>query len=116
MLFFGLTAALWPLFEVAPEASGPITAVFLMGAVAMEVLIFRRDLKAGPITQTRLILYGTMGILVVVAGVAYLLGTTDGWLCDPDSAIQLHGIWHVASALAFGVFAETAFHPTSHVD
>ena len=54
--------------------------------------------------------------LLLVAGAAYLLGQTGGWLCEPTALIQLHGVWHVASALAFGVFAETAFHPGSHVE
>jgi hypothetical protein len=116
VLFFAITVALWPVFETWPEAGGPVTAVLLMGAVAAEAVVFRRDLKAGPITRSRLILYGVMGGLILIAGAAYLLGQTGRPLCDPLAAIQLHGVWHVASALAFGVFAETAFAPTSHID
>lgn len=115
VLFFAVTAALWPLFERFPGASGPVTALFLMGAVVSEIVVFRRDLKTGPISRTRLILYGVMGGLILVAGASYILGQTGGWLCSPNAFIQLHGLWHVASALAFGVFAETAFHPGSHV-
>lgn len=116
VLFFSVTAALWPLFEAFPDASGPVTAVFLMGAVVAEVVVFRRDLKAAPIPRSRLILYGIMGGLILIAGASYLLGQTGRPLCDPTGVVQLHGIWHIAGALAFGVFAETAFAPTSHVD
>ena len=115
-LFFVITAALWPLFVAFPQSSGAVTTLLLMGAVVAEVVIFRLDLKAGPITRSRLILYGVMGGLIAVAGLAYLLGQTGQALCDPTSLFQLHGIWHIASALAFGVFAETAFAPTSHVE
>jgi hypothetical protein len=116
VLFFGVTAALWPIFEAFPGAGGPVTALFLVVAVGAEVVVFRRDLKAGPIKRSRLILYSVMGVLILVAGVSYLLGQTGRPLCDPSAAVQLHGLWHIASALAFGVFAETAFAPTSHID
>ncbi len=116
VLFFVVIAALWPVFQAFPDASGPVTAVFLMGAVVAEIVVFRRDLKAGPISRSRLILYGLMGGLILIAGASYLLGQTGRPLCDPAGPIQLHGLWHIASALAFGVFAETAFAPTSHVD
>jgi multisubunit Na+/H+ antiporter MnhB subunit len=116
VLFFVITVALWPLFEAFPDAGGPVTAVFLMGAVVAEVIVFRRDLKAETIKRSRLILYGVMGGLILVAGTSYLLGQTGRPLCDPTGLVQLHGLWHIASALAFGVFAETAFAPTSHID
>jgi hypothetical protein len=45
--------------------------------------------------------------LVVVALAAYAAGRTGSPLCDPDSRIQLHAVWHVlvagsALALAWG--------------
>ena len=113
--FFGVSAALWPLFELVPDAAAPVTVVFFIAAVVMEIIVFRLDLKAGPISQTRLILYAVLGGLILLAGTSYLLGRTDAPLCDPQAFIQLHGVWHIASALAFGVFAETAFAPSSHV-
>ena len=42
---------------------------------------------------------------------AYVGGRTGSPLCDPDSSIQLHGVWHVltaASALAFAWAAAAA--------
>jgi hypothetical protein len=37
---------------------------------------------------------------VVVGGVLYVLGRTGGPLCAPDSLLQLHAGWHVATAVA----------------
>ncbi len=45
---------------------------------------------------------------LVVAGVAYGFGRSGSPLCDPDSVVQLHGAWHVLSALAVVVWADRA--------
>ncbi len=44
-----------------------------------------------------------------VAGLAYLFGRTGSPLCDPDSWLQLHGAWHIATAAAFVVVADLLF-------
>ncbi len=38
--------------------------------------------------------------VVAAAAAAWTLGRTGGALCDPDSVVQLHGVWHLLSALA----------------
>lgn len=41
------------------------------------------------------------GLLVLAAGAVslWLFGRTDSPLCDPDSILQLHGSWHIATAI-----------------
>ena len=34
-------------------------------------------------------------------------GRSGSPLCDPDSVVQLHGAWHVLSALAVVVWADS---------
>ena len=47
-----------------------------------------------------------MAGLGAAAGIAYVSGRTGARTCDPDSAWQWHGVWHVLSAAAFGVAGE----------
>ena len=47
-----------------------------------------------------------MAGLGAAAGIAYVAGRTGARTCDPDSAWQWHGVWHVLSAAAFGVAGE----------
>ncbi len=42
--------------------------------------------------------------VALLAGVSWLLGRTDGPACDPDGLLQFHGVWHVVSALVFGLW------------
>lgn len=44
------------------------------------------------------------GTLAGAALVAYLAGRTGGPLCDPGSRLQPHAAWHVAGALALGIW------------
>jgi len=39
-------------------------------------------------------------ITLAAGGAAWVLGRTDGPLCDPDSQLQLHAAWHALSAVA----------------
>jgi hypothetical protein len=43
-------------------------------------------------------------VALALGAAAWLLGRTDGALCDPDSPLQLHAAWHVLAALAAGAF------------
>jgi hypothetical protein len=47
--------------------------------------------------------------LLAAAAVADLLGRTGSPFCNPDSLLQLHGVWHVLSALAMAAWAGAAF-------
>jgi hypothetical protein len=45
-------------------------------------------------------------IALAAGGAAWVLGRTDGPLCDPDSPLQLHAAWHLLAALATLLFFE----------
>ena len=42
---------------------------------------------------------------LVVAVVLLVLGRTGNLLCDPESLVQGHGLWHVLGAVALGAYA-----------
>jgi hypothetical protein len=71
-----------------PGAANPVGVA--LAALAI-VLIVMRDRSVA-----------TLGPLVLVVAVAIIgrLGATGGPLCDPDSLLQPHGIWHLGAAVA----------------
>ena len=54
--------------------------------------------------------------ILIVGGVAIgalldALGRTDGALCDPDSPVQLHALWHVLTAFVLWLYGTAALGP-----
>lgn len=86
---------------VGPAASGALA----IAVVASEVFAYSEQRSRA----------GSKAIvgLVVVAGGAYLLGRTGSPLCNPDSPIQLHGLWHLLSAAALGSWGWMSLQPDS---
>lgn len=88
-----------------PTLTGAVTAVAVVlvtSAVVAEVAARRRE------PRLPLVFDGRLVALLVVAGVTYVLGRSGSPLCDPDSVVQLHGAWHVLSALALVMWADRA--------
>jgi hypothetical protein len=83
-----------------PGAVTTVAVVLVVSVVVAEAMARRRRLP--PVIDGRLV------ALVVVAGVTYVLGRSGSPLCDPDSVVQLHGAWHVLSALALVVWTDGA--------
>lgn len=79
-------AALGVLFAVAPGVADPVAVALVVVAAIVQV---RRD------PRSTLILLGTVGAL----GILGRLGATGGPLCDPESLLQPHGLWHVGAAV-----------------
>lgn len=82
---------------------GPVVGVVLaISAMASELLRFRsRPPNSDPRERDQEF---AMASVMVVAGAAYFLGRTGSALCDPDSPLQLHGLWHLLSAAAFAMW------------
>jgi hypothetical protein len=79
-----------------------VVAAALGGIVATTELIARR--RGLPRVWTVALL-----ALAAVAAVTWLAGRTDGALCDEQSWLQPHGLWHVLSALVLlGWFASAS--------
>lgn len=86
-----------------PTLTGAVTALaaVLLAVLALaEVAARRRRLPS--VFDARFI------ALLVLAGVMYGFGRSGSPLCDPDSVVQLHGAWHVLSALTLIVWADRA--------
>ncbi len=54
-------------------------------------------------------------VAFVIAPIAYGLGRTGSPLCDADGEVQLHGVWHVLTAVGFVVVGEILFRPPAKV-
>ncbi len=79
-----------------------VAVVLVVGVVVAEAVAQRREPRLPPVFDGRFV------AILVVAGVAYGFGRSGSPLCDPDSVVQLHGAWHVLSALALVVWADRA--------
>jgi hypothetical protein len=66
---------------------------FLVGVTVVSIVV---DLRHGASWQP------LVGPLVLLGSVAIIgrLGATGGPLCDPDSILQPHGLWHLGAAAA----------------
>lgn len=81
-------ALLGVVFAGAPLVADPV-AIALTGAALGLILIPSRSLEnLGPVA------------LLGVAAVVGRLGATGGPLCDPNSLLQAHAIWHIGAATA----------------
>ncbi len=126
----GAVAASGLAFALVPDASVPLLATLAALAVAAEVAVLRRGLRpwrtgAGSgrrggtglgrgapgsgrppgAGSGRLAAY-RLAVGSAATGAAFnLLGRTGGPLCDPDSLLQGHALWHVLTAVALGAWA-----------
>lgn len=88
------------LLAVAPSLSDPL--FIALTATALVVLV-RRDRSlatSGPLA------------LLVISSIVGRLGATGWPLCDPDSILQPHGLWHLGAAAAVTWWALAAPAPT----
>lgn len=93
-----LTAILVGLAAVAVPSIALLAGIpVAVAAVASEWMVRRRP-----------VLWASVVGVVAVGGILNLLGRTSGPLCDPTSLVQLHGAWHVFTALAFLLWARGA--------
>jgi peptidoglycan/LPS O-acetylase OafA/YrhL len=86
----------------------PIPLLILM-ALLLAMLRYRRAEVLLP-GRTRGRLVGLVAVSIVGL-VAYALGRTGSPLCDPESFAQLHGLWHLCTAIGFAIIGEMLFRP-----
>jgi len=79
--------AIGVVFAIAPTAADPIAVVLTVGAI---YLALSRDRSIRTLLP--------MALIGVTASIGRL-GATGNVLCDPDSLLQMHGIWHVGAAI-----------------
>ena len=75
------------LIAIAPVIADPMAVAFTVAAV---YFVLRRDHS-----------FRTLAPLALIATTAIVgrLGATGNLLCDPESLLQMHGIWHVGAAV-----------------
>ena len=91
-----------------PDLSPLLAGVVALGLVVCESVIYRRGHRVLNWTQ-----YAAIASLVV-GGVVFALSRTGGPLCQPDSLIQGHGLWHLLTAAALGLWALGALPGTAN--
>ncbi len=89
--------ALW---LIDPGSTSVIVGLSLVVIVVADLLARRR----------RLVTIGSPGIitLATVAVASWALGRSDSPLCEPESPLQLHALWHLLSALLILAWVDRA--------
>ncbi len=103
-------AAALVVIALVPAAGPALAGIAAIGLVVAEVSVYRHGLR--PITPA---LWAAL-LSLILGAVAFSLSRTGGPLCDPDSWFQGHGVWHVLTAAALGLWAVTALAPSDAGD
>lgn len=104
-----LVAGVFAGFEFASTVGIVVTGLVVVAAIVAEVFVIRRGLRVRPPWMVTWKWYGVMAVVLAVAGLANVLGRTGAPLCEADSPLQLHGLWHIMTAVVFGLWAVIAF-------
>lgn len=101
--FGGGAVAATALTLVSVDAGTVATGLVLVAVGVAEILIHRRGLRSEGETGQPVLTWAIIGV-ALVAGASWLLGRTDSPVCEPDGLLQFHGVWHVVSAVIFGLW------------
>ena len=80
-------------FALVPAAADPVTVMLTAVAVVVRIRIDRSPHTWGAFS------------LLAIAAIVGRLGATGWPLCDPESLIQPHGLWHLAAAVSVAWWA-----------
>ncbi len=94
IVILSFAGVLW----IWPSATNALMVLSVLTIVVGEILIRRRGSGSGQ-------WYAVTVIALVVAAASFLVGRTGSPLCDPESILQGHALWHLASAAAVGAYA-----------
>jgi Ceramidase len=101
---------------VWPDTSNALHSVLVVGAVIAEVAVARSPKRLaaarGLVREPAVWIVGA-AVLAIGAGLN-ALGRTDAPLCDPDSVAQLHGVWHVLTAVVLWIYGAGVLEPREH--
>jgi hypothetical protein len=94
--------ALWP------DAGNALDVVLVAGAAASELAATRSP--GGSTTVDGRVWIVAVGVLAIGA-LLNALGRTDALLCEPDSPVQLHAVWHVLTAFVLWLYGTAVLGP-----
>jgi hypothetical protein len=107
-MFVAITGACAVVLAVSPDAGNALDAVLVAGAVVAEIGASRS--AAGRATADGRLWIVIVGI-VAIGALLNALGRTDAPLCEPDSPVQLHALWHVLTAFVLWLYGTAALGP-----
>lgn len=104
LAYWGAAAAIGLVMAVYPAGNEAVVGVLVLLAIGSEFYL-RRFLKGADSSPGIRAAYWIAAVAFVLAAGGFLFGRTDSSLCDPDSLVQLHGLWHLLTAVAAAAFA-----------
>lgn len=113
MGFGGLLGVNAVVLAVSPDASNALDSVLIVAAVVAEVVVARSPKRVaaadGRVRGPSFWIAGAAAL--AVGAVLNALGRTDAPLCEPDSLVQLHALWHVLTALVLWIYGAGVLEP-----
>ena len=103
-----LTGACALVLALSPDAGNALDAVLVVGAVVAEMGASRSAAgRAAPDGRLWILIVG----VVAIGALLNALGRTDAPLCEPDSPVQLHALWHVLTAFVLWLYGTAVLGP-----
>jgi Ceramidase len=91
-----------------PDAANALDGILVATAFVGEVAAARSPAGRATANSRRWI----VGLAVLAIGALLnALGRTDAPLCDPDSVVQLHAVWHVLTAFVLWLYGTAVLGP-----
>jgi Ceramidase len=114
--FGGLLCASAVVLAVSPDATNALDSVLVVAAIIAEVAVARSPKRLaaarGLVREPGVWIVGA-AVLTVGAGLN-ALGRTAAPLCEPDSLVQLHGVWHGLTAVVLWIYGARVLEPREH--
>ena len=101
VIFGALTGVSVVVLAAWPDAADGLDVLLVTGAVAAGIAAARSP--AVSVTVDARVWIAAAGVLAVGATLN-ALGRTGGPFCEPDSLVQLHAVWHVATAFVLWLY------------
>jgi Ceramidase len=108
-VFGALVGASAIVLAVTPDASNALLAVLVVAALGAEVAAARSPTGHAVGYARPWVVVG--GAALGVGALLNALGRTDAPLCDPDSIVQLHAVWHVLTAFVLWLYGHAVLGP-----
>jgi Ceramidase len=107
-VFLAIAGACAVVLAVWPDAGNALDAALVAGAVVAEIVASRS--AAARATADGRLWIAIVGV-VAIGALLNALGRTDAPLCEPESPVQLHAVWHVLTAFVLWLYGTAVLGP-----